>query len=65
MSILNKVAVSLTGLFSVSTVICGCSIAQKATFEQSSLDFHMGLAVLTILATFGTIGLLYRATKKQ
>jgi hypothetical protein len=65
MNFVQKLAVSLTGLFAFSTVLCGCSIAQKATFEQSRLNFHMGLAVLTILASFGTIALLVRATKKQ
>jgi hypothetical protein len=64
MNFLQKIAVSLTVLFSVSTVICGVSIVQKATFEQSSIDFHMGLAVLTILASFGTIALFARAKKQ-
>ena len=65
MNFVQKLAISFTGLFSFSTVVCGCSIAQKATFEQSSVNFHMGLAVLTILASFGTIALFARATKKQ
>jgi hypothetical protein len=64
MSILKKVAVFFTALFSASTVICGVSIAQKAVLEQSSVNFHMGLAVLTILSSFGTIALFARANKK-
>jgi len=64
MNFLKKVAVFFTVVFSASTVICGVSIAQKAVFEQSSLDFHMGLGVLTILASLGTIALFARITKK-
>jgi len=65
MNFVNKLAVSFTALFSFSTVICGCSIAQQAVIEQSSIDFHMGFAALTVLSTFGTIALLARAAKKQ
>ena len=64
MNVLRKVAVAFTVLFSASTVICGVSIAQKAVLEQSSVDFHMGLAVLTIVASFGTIALFARTNKK-
>ena len=65
MNMLKKLGVSFTVLFSASTFICGMSIAQQAIIEQSSIDFHMGLAVLTMLATFGTIFLFIRAGKKQ
>ena len=63
MNALKKLAISLTAILSGSTAICGFSIAQSATIEQSSIDFHMGIAILTMLATFGTIALLARNNK--
>jgi hypothetical protein len=65
MSILKKVAVFFTAVFSLSTVICGVSIAQKAVVEQSSLDFQMGFGVVSILLSFATIALFARRSKKQ
>lgn len=65
MNWLKKLGVTFSALLSASTVICGCSIAQEATVELSSLNFHIGLAILTILASFGTIALFARTTKKQ
>jgi len=65
MNLLKKLAVTFSALLSVSTVICGFSIAQEATVELSSLNFHIGLAIFTILASFGTIALFARTTKEQ
>ncbi len=64
MKFLKKLAIFFTVAFSASTVICGMSIAQAATFEQSSLDFHMGLGILTILTSLGTIALMACKAKK-
>jgi hypothetical protein len=64
MNFLRKAAVGLTLLFAASTVICGASIAQKAVVEQSSLAFHTGIGVLTILISLGTIALFAHAAKK-
>jgi hypothetical protein len=63
MKFLTKIAIVFTGLFSASTVLCGVSIAQAATIEQSSISFHMGLAILTIFTSFATIALIARSTK--
>jgi len=63
MNFIKKLAILFTGLFSASAVICGMSIAQAAIFEQSSLDFHTGLGILTIITSFGTIALFARKAK--
>jgi len=65
MNFLRKIAVAITGLFAFSTVLCGVSISQAAIIEPSSLQFHMGFAAITILASFGTIALMARQNKKQ
>jgi hypothetical protein len=64
MNLIAKIAIAFTIIFALSTVICGVSIAQAGTFEQSSLDFHMGLGIVTILISFATIGMLARSAKK-
>lgn len=64
MNFVTKLAVFFTFALSASTIICGVSIAQAATIEQSSLDFHMGIGVLSLLATLGTFALMARNTKK-
>jgi len=64
MNFVKKLAIFFTVAFSASTILCGISIAQQATFEQSSLDFHMGIGILSLLTTLGTIVLLARKDKK-
>ena len=64
MSILKKAAVFFTVLFSASTIICGVSIAQKAVIEQSSIDFHMSIGIISFLLSLGTIALFARTNKK-
>lgn len=65
MSLINKLVIFLTVIFSLSTVLCGVSIAPAETIEQSAIDFHTGLAILTVLTSFVTIALLIRTTNKQ
>ena len=64
MNFLKKLGIAITGLFAFSTVICGVSISQAATIEASSLQFHMGFGIITILASFGTIALMAHKNKK-
>lgn len=65
MNILTKVGIAITALFAFSTVVCGFSISQAATIEPSSLQFHAGFAIITILASFGTMALMAYKSKKQ
>ncbi len=65
MKVLNKIAFSLTAFVSASTIICGCSIASKAVVEASSVSFHTGLGVLTVLLSFATIALFSRSAKQN
>jgi hypothetical protein len=63
MKILNKIALSLTALVSFSTVICGFSIANAPSIEPSSLSFHAGIGLLTILLSFATLFLFAKQKK--
>ena len=63
MNFLKKLSLSLAGLLSASTVICGVSIASKPIVEASSLQFHMGFGLMAILFSFLTIALFARKTK--
>lgn len=65
MNILRNLGIAISGLFAFSTTICGVSISQLATIEPSSLQFHMGFAAITLLASFGTIALMVYQNKKQ
>jgi hypothetical protein len=65
MKLLKKLALFFTSSLSLFTAICGVSIANAATFEASSLQFHMGLGALTILSSFATIALFAYQTKKN
>jgi hypothetical protein len=64
MNFLTKLGIAITGLFAFSTVICGASISQAATIEQSSLQIHTGFGIITILSAFGTMALMAYKTKK-
>jgi len=64
MKILNKIAVALTAIVSVSTIICGASISNQP-IEASSLGFHTAIGILTVLLSFATIGLLARSAKSN
>ena len=65
MKILNKIAIILTALVAVSTLICGVSISNQPTIEASSLSFHTAIGVLTVLLSFGTIALFARNAKRE
>lgn len=65
MKFITKLGVAISGLFAFSTVICGASISQAATIDPSSIQFHAGFAIITLLASFGTIVLMARQTKNQ
>jgi hypothetical protein len=60
MKILSKIAIIVTVLVSFSTIICGFSISSQPTIEASSLSFHTGIGVLSVLLSFVTFGLLAR-----
>jgi hypothetical protein len=65
MNFLTKLGIAISGLFAFSTVLCGVSISQAATIEPSSLQFHMGFGIITILASFATIVLFARSAKPK
>lgn len=65
MNFLTKLGIAISGLFAFSTMICGVSISQAAIIEASSLQFHMGFGVITVLASFGTIALMAFKPKRQ
>jgi len=64
MDAITKIVLAITSLFAFSTILCGFSISQTTVVEPSSLQFHMGFAVVTLLAGFGTILLMARQIKK-
>lgn len=63
MKILSKIAIILTAIVALSTIICGCSISSQPTIEASSLSFHTAIGILTVLLSFGTIAMLAREAK--
>ncbi len=65
MKLLGKLAIFFTSTTAAFTMICGTYIANASTVEASSVSFHMGLAVLTILCSFGTIAYFARFKKTQ
>lgn len=46
----------LSGLLLFSTTVCGLWIRAQENVEQSSINFHMGIALLTVAAVVVTIG---------
>lgn len=64
MKIINKIAIVLTAIVALSTIICGVSISGQPTIEASSLSFHTAIGLLTVVLSFGTIGLLAKSEKK-
>jgi hypothetical protein len=60
---INKIAIALTAIVALSTIICGASISGQPTIEASSLSFHTAIGILTVLLSFGTIMLLARSAK--
>lgn len=65
MKLLGKLAILFTGAMASFTMICGTYIAHAPILEASSVNFHMGLAVLTMLCSFGTIAYFARFKKTQ
>ena len=63
MKILNKIAIILTALVALSTIVCGLSISNQPIIEASSISFHTAIGLLTVLLSFTTMALLARSTK--
>jgi hypothetical protein len=60
MKMLSKIAIIVTALVSLSTMICGFSISSQETIEASSISFHTAIGVLSVLLSFLTFALLAR-----
>ena len=58
MKYLNKIAILLTIVFSYSAAICGYYISQEAVIEQSSMNFHIAMARLSLVSSMVTMYLL-------
>jgi len=62
MKLLEKVMTGFTALLLGSTAICGASLATGATVE--AINFHMQLAMATVIFTAITLALLANRARK-
>ena len=45
----------LTGLLMLSTLICGLWMRAQETVDPSSISFHMGIALLSVVLALATL----------